>query len=270
MPTVSIVTVVKNDCKNIADTMNSVLEQSFQDIEYVIKDGLSQDGTLEIAQCLKRKYVNRRIKLISCKDSGIYDAMNQAVLECSGEWILFLNSGDMFASEEIVSSIFQDCDNNIKEGVLYGDAIVRDEGGDAVWRANIEKIKKEMPFCHQSCFIRRDYLLKYPFDCNYRIAADYNQILELFVNQVPFKNVNMIISIFDLGGFSSTKFITRLSERNSVLSKHGIYHRKKGVIVFEYLEETIKTIMVKVVPSRILFFLKKWYKVHIKHYEICK
>lgn len=268
--TVSVVTIVRNDCKNIEKTIRSVLEQTYTEFEYVIKDGLSTDGTKEIIKNICKQYPERKITIISCKDVGIYDAMNQAMDSCKGEWISFINSGDSFFDENVLVKVFDEKEKYANAGVVYGDAIVRDESGDAVWKADFDLIEKKMPFCHQSCFVKKQYAIQYKFDTMLRIAADYNQMLDLYVNRVPFESVDMIIAIFELDGVSSTKFIDRLRERNMVIEKHGICNKNKMLQMIEFIMETIKTILIRIVPYRMMIHLKKWYKVNVKHYEIEK
>lgn len=265
---VSVVTVVRNDCANIEKTMRSVLEQTYKNVQYIIKDGLSKDGTQTIVKSVREQYPNRSVELISCEDTGIYDAMNQAVSYCEGEWVVFINSGDSLATMDILFDIFGQNKEYKNDGVLYGDAVVRDESGDALWKANLDKIKEKMPFCHQSCFVRKSYLLKYPFDCNFKIAADYNQMLDLYNNNVSFRKINSTVAIFELDGVSSTKFISRFKERNLTISNHGIRNKGKILLLLEYLMECVKTVSVKVIPDKILVALKKWYKVNIRHYEV--
>lgn len=265
---VSVITIVRNDSLNIEKTMHSILAQTYKNYEYIIKDGLSTDGTQEIIERVREKNPKSAIKFVSCKDSGIYDAMNQAVSYCTGEWICFINSGDAFADENVLFEIFKNDRNFQGAGVLYGDAIVRDETGDAIWKADLSKIEKKMPFCHQSCFVKRCYATQYPFDTGLRIASDYNQILDLYVNEVIFEKLDRVIAIFELDGVSSTKFIDRFKERNLVIANHGFCNKGKISLMFEYIMEGIKTILVKIMPRKVLNSLKQWYKVNIRHYEI--
>ena len=98
---ISVVTVCLNTANTIKETVNSVLEQSYGNLEYVIVDGMSTDGTLEIIREYERSF---GVKVISDKDSGLYNAMNKGIDLCSGDYILFLNSGDILADKHVVEN----------------------------------------------------------------------------------------------------------------------------------------------------------------------
>lgn len=262
---VSVVTIVRNDCVNIGRTMISVLTQSLKDFEYIVKDGLSDDGTQETIINVCTMYPDKRIKYINRKDSGIYDAMNQGVTYCQGKWVIFINSGDMFADKDVLKDIFDRLNKNVD--VLFGDAIVRDESGDAIWKADISKIRKKMPFCHQSCFIKRELLLQFPYDTSYKIAADYNNILDIYAKNKKFYDVGRVISVFELNGVSSTKYVDRCKERNLVIQRHGYQRGSKLVGVLELMIQYIKGAVEKIVPKKFLINLKRWYKKRIKKYK---
>lgn len=263
---ISVITIVKNDRENIIKTMLSVLEQTYDRLEYIIKDGMSDDGTSELIEKVKSDFSKKEIIYINKNDKGIFDAMNQAVTYCNGEWIIFINSGDEFYNKNVLNDVFYDKCYKDNE-VLYGDAVVRDEAGDAIWKADISLIRKKMPFCHQSCFIKRNILLNNPFDTKYKIAADYNNILELYMQQVNFLNLRMIISIFDLNGVSSVKFVERSKERNQVIRNNGCKGKKIIAFLIELFFEYVKEKMMKVIPTVMLSKFKRWYKHHIKRYE---
>ena len=100
---ISIITVVYNDVEHIEETIKSVISQDYQNIEYLVIDGNSTDGTLEIC----KKYSESISRIVSESDTGIYNAMNKGVKLASGEWLFFLNSGDVFYDEKVISNIFK-------------------------------------------------------------------------------------------------------------------------------------------------------------------
>ncbi len=266
MSKISVITVVRNDCTNIEKTMLSVLKQGSIDYEYIVKDGLSDDGTQNIISRICQENSDKRIRYVSSKDTGIYDAMNQAVEYCEGEWVIFINSGDLFLNQYVLEKCFQNKDYK-EYGVLYGDTVVRDETEDVIWRAKIDNISKKMPFCHQSCFVRRELLLKNVFDVRYKIAADYNHLLDLYVAGVKFLYVNQIISIFTLDGVSSTKFIERYRERNQVRKQHEVESWNYVGYFFGFAGEMMKTVIGKSVPMKMQKTMRHWYKRYVKRYE---
>ena len=124
MPRLSVITVVFNNVKDIERTMLSVLNQTYTNIEYIIIDGGSNDGTLELID----KYKDRITKIISEKDNGIYDAMNKGLTLATGEYVLFMNSGDEIYARDTVEKVF---DSAPDADIYYGETEMCDEN----WRS---------------------------------------------------------------------------------------------------------------------------------------
>lgn len=173
---VSIITVCFNAYEDLKKTMDSILLIDYIDFEYIIIDGGSLDGTKELLDEYSHYFQQKQIKFqyISEKDKGTYDAMNKGVLISKGDWINFMNAGDSFYSSNILSELFsQTIDKEV--GVLYGDTFqYYDFGSGIAQEKDYLKDSKTMPFCHQSSFVKKELLLKYPFDLSYRIIADHN------------------------------------------------------------------------------------------------
>src|ERR1700753_3551193 len=123
-PKLSVITVVYNDVKGIERTMLSVLNQTYPNIEYILIDGLSTDGTLDII----KKYQDR-IKLISEKDAGIYDAMNKGLAIATGDYVLFMNSGDELYSRETVANVFAAATD---ADIYYGETEMINANGESL------------------------------------------------------------------------------------------------------------------------------------------
>lgn len=182
---ISIITPTFNSQETISDTIKSIFYQTHKDIEYIVIDGLSKDSTLDI---VNRYNTENKIKVISEKDSGIYDAMNKGVALASGEIIGILNSDDFYYSNEVLSKVNKIFEDNYEVDAVYGDIIYIDrnniEKENRFWRAGEYKEWKlnngwAMP--HPSLFIRKrvyDNLDKI-FNTELRIAADYELILRL-------------------------------------------------------------------------------------------
>lgn len=115
---ISIITIVLNDKQNIEETIQSVVSQNIE-IEYIVIDGASTDGTLDVLQ----KHKDKIDTIISEKDSGIYKAMNKAIDMANGEWICFMNSGDMFYDSKVLKNILPKIDDSVD--IVYGDQEVR-------------------------------------------------------------------------------------------------------------------------------------------------
>lgn len=176
-PLVTVITVVWNDVAHIEQTMLSVLNQTYQNVEYVVIDGGSTDGTVDII----RKYADRLAYWCSEKDGGIYPAMNKGVSHATGEWVNFMNSGDLFADDKVLEDIFATTPDNLKTSrpnnlrtlYLIGGNTINffADGHEEIHHASpASAIPTHLPFSHQASFTRREVC---KFDTDYRYAADY-------------------------------------------------------------------------------------------------
>lgn len=176
MEKISVITICYNSEKFIEQTINSVITQDYPNIEYIIVDGNSKDNTVHII----KQYQYKIFKWISEKDNGIYDAMNKGIKMATGDWVIFMNSGDKFSSKTILSEVFK---SEIKRQIqiIYGNVIM-DWGDYKDYKKAypLNGISYRMAFCHQSVFVRRSILLENLFDLSYIYAADYNQFYNLY------------------------------------------------------------------------------------------
>lgn len=196
----SIVTVCLNAEETIEATMRSVLTQTYQNYEYIIWDGKSTDSTLERAA----RYESRgHVRIYSEKDSGLYNAMNCATALCSGDYILFLNSGDMLADENVLQDMADEIDKDHAEADLYFGSVIRKrDGGEELetyrGRGIVFRLllAGRMP-CHQSIFTRQSVMRAYGFDESYSITADYHFLMRCTKDQKRICHVDRVISRFD-------------------------------------------------------------------------
>lgn len=211
----SVITVVYNNVDYIEKTILNVLEikEKYKDVEYIIVDGGSTDGTLEIIN----RYNDKISFWISESDKGIYDAMNKGAFLAKGEWVNFMNAGDLFANDIFILLNDVLVDNNYD--VIYGDVLIKKNGILSLDKAReIHQLNYSLNFCHQSSFVRRELLIKYPFSLNYKISSDYNLFLNLFIRGYNFYYFNSPISIFEYGGISSGASKKYIKERFSIIS----------------------------------------------------
>lgn len=211
-PLFSIVTVVYNGEKCIEATINSCVQQSFDSKEYIIIDGLSNDGTIDIID----KYRGNINVFVSEPDGGIYHAMNKAISLAKGEYLIFMNCGDVFYDKEVLSNVNTFLKSSDESpDVLYGDTIFRYKSYSLKTPAGpLASIEREMVFCHQSAFVRTELLKEYRFDLNYKHSADYELLLRYFRLGYKFKHIELFISVFDQeGGNSLDNFIDSTKER---------------------------------------------------------
>lgn len=213
-PIISIITVTYNDAKRLEKTIKSISKQSYKNIEYIIIDGGSSDGTLAIIQ----QYEKSITKWISEKDEGIYDAMNKGIQLAQGNWINFMNAGDIFHNLNVLSNIFATTHYDTATKIIYGNHVADYQNGykRVVKVSPQPKLLNGMPFCHQSTFVRLQPAQKILFDTNYQLAADYQFILQIFKKGSQFKYIPFPISIIETVGIAEKNILTTLKEQQKI------------------------------------------------------
>lgn len=234
---ISIITIVYNDKKNICRTINSVTSQTARkNIEYIIVDGASTDGTSEL---IKQKLND--IDIYICEpDDGIYDAMNKGIDCASGDFVIFMNSGDNFSNLNVISDVINAMiqSKNIPY-LVYGDYREIRQGvcSAPIPSRKYNKIWYGPVASHQSCFYNRAFLntLNLRYDTNYKIAADYK--LTLAVIHAANRNILQLpicISDFDISGLSNTNQNLGLKEANQA---------RKEILGWGIFKESLLTIL---------------------------
>lgn len=241
-PIITIITVSYNAISNIEDTILSVINQTYSNLEYIIIDGGSTDGTIDII----RKYENKIAKWISESDKGIYDAMNKGISLSSGEWINFMNCGDSFFCKNTLEQ-FVECINEINNyDIVYGNTIINSTAGRyKVLPENIEEISVHMPFCHQSTFVRTSLARKFPFDLQYKYVADYNFFYNAYNCGYNFEYIDIIIANYQIDeGFSA-------SNMNKCIVEAHIINKTKQSFVSK-LRFMIRNSLINYLPKFII------------------
>lgn len=193
-PRISIVTVCYNNLSALQQTMHNVAEQQYDDMEYIVVDGQSDDGTPAYLE----NYPGKLDRWVSERDGGIYDAMNKGARMATGEWVIFMNAGDTFAAPDVLQRIFEQ--SRTEADVIYGDVVK----GGRVKPAEAPHNSHRMFFCHQSVLVRRKLLLQYPFDTNHRMSADFKQMKTLYLAGYRFVQLPFAVACFDTTGVSNT------------------------------------------------------------------
>lgn len=215
---ISIITVVYNDIDNIERTINSVISQKRELIEYIVIDGNSKDGTKE----LLTKYEDSIDILISEPDKGIYDAMNKGIKLASGKYILFMNSGDNFYHNDIVNSIFNE-DVLLKDyDVIYGDVNVVSDNYASIVKGSKPSKLNPMSFNHQAVFVRTQLMKVHPFDTKYKICADKNFFATIYDDNTMYYYADTVISEITAIGFSNSNRVKNLKEVKNIKREHGL------------------------------------------------
>lgn len=208
MAKISIITVTFNCQGSIESTINSILMQDFSNFELIIIDGASTDGTLNVIN----KYKSRIKCIVSEPDNGIFDAMNKGIERATGDFVLFMNSGDTFVNNHVLSLI-----NFDKEyGVIYGNMVINFRNKKLECKPEpFFKSKdyiKTMGICHQCIFVRTDLAKHYKFSQEFKIAADFNMIFQIWKKGYKFRYVDVPIANYDTTGFSAQNYPKQLKE----------------------------------------------------------
>lgn len=218
-PTLSVITIVFNNVQDIERTMLSVLGQTYEQIEYIVVDGASTDGTREVIA----RYSDRLSHFISEKDKGIYDAMNKGLSLATGDYVLFMNSGDEIYAPETVAQVFA-----ARPGadIYYGET----EMYDAAWKS-LGRRRHQAPECftwksfrfgmnvsHQAIYIKRS--LAGPYDLQYLYSADIDWIIRAAKKAGLIVNTHRYVAKYLVGGVSKQKHLDSLKERFRIFSQY--------------------------------------------------
>jgi glycosyltransferase involved in cell wall biosynthesis len=227
-PTVSIITVAYNSEKTIKDTIESVLCQSYQNIEYIIVDGKSNDKTIEIASSYKNKFKGR-LRIISEEDNGLYDAMNKGITAAKGDIIGIINSDDFYIDNKVIEKVVS---RMVRENVdsLYANLVfISDIDKNKIvrtWIAKTGSFRMGWNPPHPTVFIKKSVYEKYGlFNTSFRIAADYDILYRFFEKyKITTTYLNEYIVKMRIGG-ESTKGIKSNIKGNmeiySILKKYN-------------------------------------------------
>lgn len=218
-PVLSVITVVYNNVKDIERTMLSVLDQTYPHIEYIVVDGVSTDGTIDIL----KKYENRISKLIIEKDHGIYDAMNKGLAFATGDYVLFMNSGDEIYDLNTVKEAFS---TSPDADIYYGETEMFDENWKSLGQrrhkapAKLTKasFRYGMSVSHQAIYVRRN--IAEPYDLRYKLSADIDWILKALEKANKVVNTRRYVAKYLVGGMSKKKHRESLKERFAIFTKH--------------------------------------------------
>lgn len=203
-PLISIITVVYNGAEHIECAINSVINQTYKNIEYIIIDGGSTDGTVDII----KKYESKISFWISEKDNGIYDAMNKGIKKCNGQYIGILNSDDYYENNtcEIIKNEIL---TNNKVDIFHANIRIVTATGKTKYISkpkNENKLRTGMVLKHPSCFISKNWYNKIGlYDTNLKIASDFKFLYKSLRKKANFKYLNFITTNMREGGVSDTQ-----------------------------------------------------------------
>ncbi|MBB4803653.1 glycosyltransferase involved in cell wall biosynthesis [Flavobacterium nitrogenifigens] len=220
---ISVITINFNNASGLQKTIESVINQSYTDFEYIVIDGGSGDGSKEVIE----DYRNHFTYTVSEKDNGIYNAMNKGIKVAKGDFVIFMNSGDLFYNENILENIAKTI--SVDDEIIYGDVLLRNEDTN-MERVQIHPEKLNFSYfykqtiCQQSCIIKRslfDAIFLYNED--FKIASDWEFfIYAIYIHKVKIKKIDLIVAIYDTRGVSGSSNYKQIfkKEREDTLNKY--------------------------------------------------
>lgn len=218
-PKLTVITIVYNNVRDIERTLLSVIQQTYSNIEYIIIDGASNDGTVDIL----KKYQSSFSVFISEKDKGIYDAMNKGLSLATGDYVLFMNSGDEIYAPDTVEKVFYSA---LNADIYYGETEMYNEDWQSLGQRRHKApasftwkdFRYGMSISHQAIYIRRS--LTEPYDLSYKLSSDIDWILKAAKKAKKIVNTEMYVAKYLVGGMSKKRHRQSLVERFQILSKH--------------------------------------------------
>ena len=246
---VSIITVVYNRADVIRDTIESVLSQTYKNIEYIIIDGASTDGTMDVVN----EYKDKISKIISEPDRGLYDAINKGIKEATGDVIGLIHSDDFYLDNLVIQRVVDTFKKENKH-MLFADLLyIKGDNKDKVLRYysaknfTVKKLKYGFMPPHPTLFVKKEVYEKYGlFKIDYKIAADYEMFVRLLlVNKLSFSYIHLPIVKMRVGGVSSGGIrrkiecnieVLRAIRSNGLKANHLVLLKKYPIKIIEIIK----------------------------------
>ena len=243
-PKITVVTVTYNAEQTLERTLQSVASQTYPHVEHLIVDGLSSDGTLSLIQ----EYAEdnsvcdtpHEIQFIREPDSGLYDAMNKAIDNANGDYLVFLNAGDKFHSDdtlerivETVSSVHgNEFDEEAWPAVLYGETDIVNDNGEFLRHRRLQapevltwrSFLSGMLVCHQSFYVRTDMARRFHYNMRYRFSGDFDWCIRIMKDAqqqgLSLYNTRMVLTDYLSEGMTTRNHRKSLLERFRIMCRH--------------------------------------------------
>lgn len=271
---ISIITVVYNAAATIEQTILSVVKQDYSNIEYIIVDGGSTDGTLDIV----KKYEEKIALWLSEPDYGIYDAMNKGLTYATGDYIYYLGADDCLLAPTSISQVVSFLQDNPEVDVLCASVMMVDSVYriEKVYSSNFSEadVLSGYNTPHQGMFVRREILQKYRFDTSYHIAADYKNFLKFYLDQnIALKKTAMIVAYYANDGVSGNGTDAQRMEDVRALQENGVnvtaYYAKKKQEKSSHMTNILRWVFDKTGILRQIRLRRGW-KKHRCGWEVCR
>lgn len=233
----TIITCTYQAAHFLPRTAESVLSQTYAEVEHLIIDGLSTDGTVDVAHDYAQRSAHddngHEITIVSEKDGGLYDAMNKGIRMATGEYVVFLNAGDTLPSPDTLEMIAASmADGEPLPGVLYGNTDIVDDEGHFLRHRRLQppehltwrSFRQGMLVCHQAFYARTDLAKSTPYDLTYRLSADVDWCIRIMKaaeeKGLTLKNVEAVVVNYLDGGLSVKNHRASLRERFRLMCHH--------------------------------------------------
>lgn len=222
-PKFSIITVTYNAAKVLEDTIQSIVTQTYKNMEYIVVDGGSTDGTLDLIQ----KYKEHIHTVVSEPDRGLYDAMNKGIRLATGDYLCFLNAGDGLHEDDTLQLMVHSLvPGQELPDVLYGETDIVDNEGHFLHKRRLaapevltwRSFQKGMLVCHQAFFARRDRVE--PYDLQYRFSADFDWCIRIMKKSKVLHNTHLTLIDYLNEGMTTRNHRASLKERFRIMAKH--------------------------------------------------
>lgn len=197
---ITVITVTYNAAAIISETVRSIINQQNCRFEFILVDGASTDNTVNIVtnEISSLDSKNCACRIVSEKDNGIYDAMNKGVRLANGDYVIFMNGGDTFYSNDVLASFEKAISLNQDLDVYYGDTMMHFYEGTGILHDDENSTRNPtMPFIHQSVIVKKERLLQHPFDTSFKICADLEFFYYLRQKKATFLHCPFIVSNYD-------------------------------------------------------------------------
>lgn len=221
-PKFSIITVTYNAEKVIENTILSIIEQTYHNIEYIIIDGASKDKTINIIE----KYRPQIKTVVSEPDNGLYDAMNKGIALAKGDYLCFLNAGDCFHQNDTLKKIVSSLSTDTLPDIIYGETEIVNGQGTFLHRRRLSAPEKltwksfrhGMLVCHQAFFAKRS--LVDPYDLRYLFSSDFDWCIRIMKKSKIIHNTHLVVIDYLEEGITTQHHKASLIERFRIMNKH--------------------------------------------------
>lgn len=258
-PRISVVTVSFNTHDIIEKTLQSVTGQDYGNLEYVVIDG----GSTDHAQDIIERYRERIAYYVSERDGGIYFGMNKGIDAATGEWLLFMNAGDVFSDNHVVSDVAAFIRSHNEADVVYGNSMQVLEYGSYLVKPKEAYINNRMSISHQAAFVKLELLRSHKFDTRYRYAADFEQLSHFYLSGSRFVYYDRLIATVEMtDGATYRHFVESANEMYDIIESRGvdISRERKSQIRRKKMVRAFRTCVPPFLRKPVFRFIAKHYK----------